>query len=279
LKTIKEKKCTKILKVYCYTPISKPLNGSLPRSNTSHFLRLTPVEYTYKNGKEEKKARSETYWLKGIRGAIRHQVMKICRESELEICHTSDKELDKHGNLLLPEGFHLTGACKDKVECIVHQIFGSKGNASKISVYSDPITSITHASAKIPIQLQNVHIATEKRIVQTFDGNSIQDFGERYFSGEFSFEIDVTECEEKELGLLIEAIMNLQKLGGGYNSGYGHIQVKQFQLLKRSINRIPEWKDESFIVKENIDETSEKKPVVEALKSWKEYLQEVPKCN
>ena len=267
------------MKVYCYTNISKPLNGSLPRSNNSHLLRLNPVEYTYKNGKEEKKAKTETYWLKGLRGVIRHQVMKICHDNGLEICHTSDKETDKKGNRLLPEGFHLTGICKDDGECIVHQIFGSKGNPSKISVYADPITSINHASAKTPIQLQKVQIATENRMVQAFNGKTIQNFGERYFSGNFTFEVDVTECEERELGLLIEAIMNLQKLGGGFNSGYGRLQIKQFQLLKRSINRTPEWKNESFIVKENIDEISEKKPVIEALKSWKEYLQEVPKCN
>jgi hypothetical protein len=270
---------SKILKVYCYTPISKPLNGSLPRINTSHFLRLSPVEYTYKNGKEKKTSKTQTYLIKGIRGSIRHQVMKLCRSHGLEVCHTSDKETDKHGNQLLPDGFHLLGSCINKEECIIHQIFGSKGNPSKISVYADPIASISHTSARIPIQLQNVQIATENRTVQAFNGKSIQDFGERYFSGEFTFEIDITECEKKELGLLLEAIMNLQKLGGGYNFGYGRLQIKRFQLLKRSINRLPEWKDGSFIVKEEIDETSEKKSVVEALKSWNKYLQEVPKCN
>ena len=47
--TIGEKK---ILKVQAFTPISKPLNGSLPRSNNSHFLRLYPVSYKYTSGKE-----------------------------------------------------------------------------------------------------------------------------------------------------------------------------------------------------------------------------------
>lgn len=265
-----------VLKVYCYTPISKPLNGSLPRSNITHFLKLYPIEYTYTDKKKEKKAKTKTYWIKGLRGALRHQVMKICREIGLEICHTSDKEADKHGNSLLPNGFHLIGACKGNGdECIVHQVFGSKGNEGQISVYADPITSINHATAKVPVKLQNVHIATENRMVKSFDGKSIQDFGERYFSGEFTFEIDVTRCNKKQLGLLIQSIMNLQKFGRGFNSGYGRIQVKRFQLLTRSIARFPEWKEENFIVKEEIIEKSKKKAVFDAIDAWHQYCQEI----
>ncbi len=59
MKVIELNNPSKILKVYCYTPISKPLNGSLPRSNTSHLLRLYPVEYTYKNGKKKKHLKQE----------------------------------------------------------------------------------------------------------------------------------------------------------------------------------------------------------------------------
>ncbi len=270
---------SKILRVYCYTPISKPLNGSIPRSNTSHFLRLCPVEYTYKNGKEEKIAKTETYLIKGIRGAVRHQVMKLCHSHGLEVCHTSDKETDKHGNQLLPKGFHLIGSCKNTDECIIHQVFGSKRSTSLISVYADPITSINHATARISQNLQNVQIATEHRMVQSYDGNSIQDFGERYFSGEFYFEIDVTQCEKSQLGMLIEAIMNLHKLGGGFNSGYGHIRIQKFQLLYRSIARNPEWDGDGFIVKETVKEKVRKKEVLTSLKSWKEYLKESSKCN
>ncbi|MFX1512651.1 MAG: hypothetical protein ACFFCQ_08700, partial [Promethearchaeota archaeon] len=46
----------KILKVLVYTPIAKPLNGSLPRSNNSHFLKLYPIKYWYGKGKEKKEA-------------------------------------------------------------------------------------------------------------------------------------------------------------------------------------------------------------------------------
>lgn len=57
----------KILKIQAFTPISKPLNGSLPRSSNSHFLRLYPISYKYKLGKEEKEATVETYYIKGLR--------------------------------------------------------------------------------------------------------------------------------------------------------------------------------------------------------------------
>lgn len=279
MKAKKYNKSSKILKIFCYTPISKPLNGSLRQSNTSHLLRLCPVAYTHKSRKSEKVAHTETYFIKGLRGALRHQVMQICVDQGLEVCHTSDKEADKHGNSFLPIGFHLTGACKANGECIVHQIFGSKGNSSSISVYADPITSISQKSAKTDGNIQTVHIATENRIALTFNGKSIQQFGERYFSGEFSFEIDVTQCQPQQIGLLIQSVMNMKKLGRGFNSGYGRIQIKQFQLLHRSITRVPEWKENSFIVKEEILENSLKKEVLEAIQAWELYLQEENECN
>jgi hypothetical protein len=258
----------KILKIYCYTPISKPLNGSLPQSNSSHLLRLYPVEYSYKKGKDKRTSYTETYFIKGLRGVIRHQVMKVCFEHGLEVCHTSDKKVDKHGNCLLPNGFHLLGTCQENGECIVHQVFGSMRHEGLISVYANPITSIPHKTAKMAVQLQKVHIASENRVAQTFDGNTIQDFSERYFSGEFSYEIDVTRCNPVQIGLLLEAVINLQKLGRGFNSGYGRIQVVKFQLLERTITRVPEWEKNCFVVKEVIEEVSLKHDVLDAMQSW-----------
>jgi CRISPR/Cas system CSM-associated protein Csm3 (group 7 of RAMP superfamily) len=260
------------LKVVAYTAIAKPLNGSLPRSNNSHFLRLYPTKYSYRNGKEEKEASSESYFLKGIKGAIRHQVMKTCYDTGVEVCHTSDKVTDKAGNNLLPKGFHLLGSCKGNGECIVHQVFGSMGNEGLISVYAEPITSISHKSAKTEVNVQRVHIATENRVCMSFDSKPIQDFGERYFSGEFTFEIDVTRCTSEQIGLLIESVINLQKLGRGYNAGYGRVQIKRFQLLERTIKRVPEWQEDNFIVKEEFNEISLKNEVVEALEAWNAYV-------
>jgi hypothetical protein len=258
------------LRCIAYTPIAKPLNGSLPRSNNSHFLRLHPVTYIYKNGKEEKITTSETYLIKGIRGAIRHQVMITCYEAGLEVCHSSDKPADKTGKSLLPVGFHLLGACMEN-ECIVHKIFGSKRHKSIISVHADPISSISHKSAKLEHNVQQVHIATENRISMSFDGRTIQNFSERYFSGEFIFELDVTCCNSIQLGLLIEAITNLEKLGRGYNSGYGHLKMKSLQLLERITNRSLVWKNHQFNVEDTITEKSLKDEVIQSLEDWYVY--------
>ncbi len=264
----------KILKVVCFTPIAKPLNGSLPRSNNSHFLKLYPITYRYKNGKEEKTAEAQTYMIKGLRGSLRHQAMAICKAYGLEVCHSTDKESSREGQKLLPEGFHLLGSCrKNGSSCILHQIFGSKGNEGKISVLSNPIACIKHRTFDSEIDLQNVHIAMENRFNKTFDGISVQDFGERYFSGEFEFEINVSLCSPEEIGLLIEVVMNFQKIGRGFNSGYGRVKVLKFQLKERKTNRIPVWDEsDSFILKEEIIENASKEEVWEALEAWKQYL-------
>ncbi|MFX1250294.1 MAG: RAMP superfamily CRISPR-associated protein [Promethearchaeota archaeon] len=262
----------RVLKVVAYTAIAKPLNGSLPRSNKSHFLRLYPVSYSFKKGKEEKEATTETYFLKGLRGAIRHQVMQTCYDAGLEVCHTSDKEFDKAGNSLLPPGFHLLGQCKGNGECIVHQVFGSKGNEGLIAVYAEPISSINHKSAIPENNVQAVHIATENRVCLSFEGKAIQDFGERYFSGEFSFEINVSKCSNEQVGLLIEAVLNLEKLGRGYNAGYGKVQIKRLSLVERESKKDLVWEEEDFTIKEEIIERSLKREVLEAREAFNAYL-------
>ncbi|MFX0061969.1 MAG: RAMP superfamily CRISPR-associated protein [Candidatus Hermodarchaeota archaeon] len=237
------------------------------------MLKLYPVAYTYKYGKEESRKTSDTYYIKGIRGALRHRVMQICYDVGLEVCHTSDKKEDKDGNNLVPAGFHLQGVCKTNgSECIVHQIFGSKGNEGLIAVHAEPITSIAHKTAKVEVQMQNVHIATENRNCMSFDRKPIQDFEERYFSGTFSFEIDVSRCTDEQLGLLVQSVMNLQRIGRGYNTGYGRVKVNHFQLMERTINRMPVWTDDCFLVKEEMHEISLKNEVLNALEAWQHYV-------
>lgn len=265
----KTKNSQLLLKVFCFTPIAKPLNGSLPRSNASHMLRLDSVNYSYTNGKEEKKATATTYLLKGIKGVLRHTISRVCLEAGMEVCHSTDKETDKHGNRLLPKGFHLLGSCKNNGECIIHQIFGSKSNQGILSVYSDPIASISHKTAKLDEKIQRVHIATENRVNLTYEGKSIQDFAERYFSGYFSFEINVKKCNPQQLGLIIQGAMNFDRLGRGYNTGYGNVEVKKIQLLKRKIKKIPVWSDEdSFVIKKEITEKSLRNEFEKALEVW-----------
>ena len=264
----------KILKVNAYTPICKPLNGNVSGSSISHLLKLWNFPYQYKDKRQIKEATATAYHIKGLRGTIRHRVMAQCKERGLEVCHTSDKETDKKGNRFLPEGFHLIGSCVENGECIVHSIFGSRGHRSKIRVSSLPIAHITQTTYKTDYKVQIVRISTENRVNLSYDGKSIQDFGERYFTGDFEFEIDVTECNPSELGLLVEAVMYLQKLGRGYNSGYAEIIVKSFGLVKRSISRTPKWlTTNEFAIEEKVIEEPTPKEVVQALEEWQGFLE------
>ncbi|MFW9915025.1 MAG: RAMP superfamily CRISPR-associated protein [Candidatus Thorarchaeota archaeon] len=261
-----------ILKVFCYTTICKPLNGSLPSSNRSYLLKLYPISYAYKNGKEEKKATIETYFIKGLRGAIRHRAMQISQELGIEVCHNSDKKVDKKGNPLIPEGFHPLGFCeKNGGSCLIHQIFGSKGHEGLISIYASPIGSIPHKTAKLAVPIQNVHLATEDRVNISFEGKPIQNFKEKYFSGYFCFEIDVSKCNSVQLGFLIQSVIDLEKLGKGYNSGYGRLEVQEIQLLKREVKKKVEWGKSRFKVKKEVHEESRKHEVLEALQEWENY--------
>lgn len=263
-----------ILKVKAYTPICKPLNGTLPGTSNSHLLKLWTFPYRYKNGKEVKETTATAYHIKGLRGAIRHRVMAQCKERGLEVCHSSEKEADKEGNSFLPDGFHLAGSCTENGECIVHSIFGSRGHRSKIRVSSIPIANISHKTYESDYKIQNVQIATENRVNLSYEGKSIQNFGERYFAGEFEFEVDVTECTPSELGLLIETITYLQKLGRGYNAGYAEIVTKSLNLVERTVTRRPKWVNNTeFIIEELIKEDSQPKKVVHALEEWYQFLE------
>jgi len=264
----------KILKVRALTPISKPLNGSLPSSKTSHLLKLWTFDYEYKNGKEMKTSSATAYMIKGLRGSLRHQVMECCKKHGLEVCHTSDKKTDQKGNSLLPEGFHLQGACSPEKECLVHAVFGSKQHQGKIRVLAKPIANISHKTFQTKTQFQNVHISTENRVALTLDGRSIQDFGERYFSGEFEFEIDVTECTPEELGLLIEASMTMKKLGRGYNAGYGELIILKMRLVEIESCLKPKMEENNgFTIETQIVEKAIPEEFIEALKIWQEYLE------
>ncbi len=270
----KKKKPKKILKVYVSCAIAKPLNGSLPRSNTSHMLRLTPITYKYKNGKTEKKTQVQTYLLKGLRGAVRHAVMGVCNDIGLEVCHTTDKETTKDGTSLLPSGFHLLGSCGENGEsCIVHNLFGSMRKEGKITVCADPIANILHKTGQVQ-GIQNVHIATENRICLTYDRKTAQDFSERYFSGNFTYEVDVTECSLEELGLLIHAVVQLDRYSRGYNAGYGHLKTLKLSLLSKTAKHdlICNQNDGTFDVHEAVLEESLQEEVLSAQQAWEDYI-------
>ncbi|MFX0061230.1 MAG: hypothetical protein ACFFC7_03520 [Candidatus Hermodarchaeota archaeon] len=281
-----------LLKVYCFTPIAKPLNGSLQKG--SHLLKLAPVSYTYSKQKDNQKAKTvDTYYIKGIRGALRHKVMELCYQAGLEVCHTMEvrkakestngnEDNTKKGNGSnkredeIPTGFHGLAMCAHNGgSCIVHQVFGSMRQESLISVTTVPIVSVTEKTAVFQDEVQRVHIATEHRHAASVDGIPMQDFTERYFSGEFTFEIDVTLCSPEQLGLLLTAAYRLDRLGRGYNAGYAHIKVRKLQLVRRESKDTLVWdeQDQAYVIKEETVEQVLKEEVPQALTAWQKHIE------
>ncbi|MFX1250171.1 MAG: RAMP superfamily CRISPR-associated protein [Promethearchaeota archaeon] len=281
-----------VLKVFCSTPIAKPLNGSLQKG--SHMLKLAPVSYSYGKQKSNLQSKTaDTYYIKGIRGALRHKVMALCYQAGVEVCHTmelrppkdkknSNNDSNQNGNGSpalrdeIPEGFHALGECAHNGgSCIVHQVFGSMRQESVIRVSTAPITSISEKTAVLPGDVQRVHIATEHRHAAAFDGTPMQDFTERYFSGDFAFEIDVTLCSPEQLGLLIKAAYKINRLGRGYNAGYAQVKVHRLQLVRREVKDRLIWDDQDqvYVVKEEAVETVLKEEVPQALTAWQQYVE------
>ncbi|MFX0063223.1 MAG: hypothetical protein ACFFC7_13690 [Candidatus Hermodarchaeota archaeon] len=301
-----------VLKVMCSAPIIKPLNGSLQKG--SHLLKLAPTLYSYR-GKSSKTEEEElrpsqdgkktiktvkttnTYYIKGIRGAVHHKVMELCYQLGLEVCHTMErrktKEDEKEDNTKtekgrkkktvattrqneIPQGFHALGECADNGgSCIVHKIFGSMRQESLIAVLANPIVSVKEKTAEFTDAVQRFHIATENRHAMSFEGVPLQDFNEHYFSGDFSFEIEVTLCTPEQLGLLINSAFRLNRLGRGYNAGYARVKVRELQLVERKTTEKLVWDEErqTYVVKEDIIEKVLKEEVQNALQAWDKYVE------
>lgn len=256
-------------------PIAKTLNGSVAGGNTGCMLRSRRVTVRYKKANKWQEKKEKTYIIKGIRGAVRHAVMKECKNRGIEVCHTTNKEEDKSKNKLLVDGFHLLGSCAGDKECIVHQIFGSMRQESIISVHTDPIIYIDERINTYEFfeDLQVVHIATEKRLCLTYDRKSAQNFNDKYFSGEIHFKINVSKCTPIQIGLLISAIINMKRVGGGYNSGYSHSKTLSINLVEQVEERSLVWnqKNKEHNIKEEIKEKNKKKLLLQSVEAWKNY--------
>ncbi|MFQ5981607.1 MAG: hypothetical protein ACE5OZ_25970 [Candidatus Heimdallarchaeota archaeon] len=296
----------KVLLVRFYMACGKTMNGPTAGGGSkTTFLRLYPVTYKYtgQNG-EEKEETTELYQLKQIRGAFRHSGMQLMFDKGKETCHTSEKLKDKSGNALIPAGFHPLGWCNEEVRkqtmkrtkkeergelqalmktmtngteaCIIHQVFGRMGNEGLISVHADPITLLPHKTAKLNVRVQRVQTAFENRNAMSFEGKPIQDFQERFLSGYLTCEVIVTKCQPYQLGFVIQCALGLERLGRGYNAGYSRVEVQEFQLVERTISRIPKWTKDRYEVTEEIEDVPLQGEVEEALQAFDDYLSQLP---
>ncbi len=242
------KKTKKQLVVRAFTPIAKPLNASIQKNSTMLLLGEIP----YING--EKTFNTKVYYIKGLRGMLRHAAMSLAQDCGIEVCHTSEKTELKDGTKLIPNGFHPFGACD--TPCILRRIFGSFREESRISVYADPITSISHKEYNTDVAVQRVHILSENRIALSYEGIPIQDFRESYFSGYFTFSIDVTLLTKEEIKFLMESLLYIETLGGGKNAGYGQVKLLDFDLLKIEVIKTVKRNNGIYKVNEEIEAES-----------------------
>ena len=223
------KKIKKQIVVRAFTPIAKPLNASIQKNST--MLLLGEIPYT--NG--SKTFTTKLYYLKGLRGMLRHACMDLARDHGIEICHSSEKTELKDGTKLVSQGFHPLGACDPP--CILRRMFGTFREDSRIRVSADPITSIPHKDYTTEVNVQKVHISSENRIALSFDRIPIQDFRESYFSGYFTFTINVTQLTEDEIKFLVESLLYVEYYGGSRSAGYGHVKILSVQLQHIAIER------------------------------------------
>jgi hypothetical protein len=83
----------------------------------------------------------------------------------------------------------------------------------------------------------------------------------------------VSNCTKEETGMIIEAVVYIQKLGRGYNAGYAELQIQNMNLVKSKIYRIPIiTENNDFIIQEQINEEAIPGEFTEALAAWKNYL-------
>jgi hypothetical protein len=248
----------KRIKITAQTPIAKPGNGQVTGGKINNLLLISNGE---ENGKEGK-----TYLIKGLRGLLNHSMMALAKQRGVEVCHSSDKEETQSGEKLLPEGYHPNGKCYPENECIRHRIMGSINKQSVLRFEPVIITSVYSKNKEM--NAQKMHIATEKRnSLMQGTKRGIQDFGERYISGEFTLIIELLkEVSREELGFLLQSILYMPELGlgGSVNNGAGKIILEEVAL--QEVERTRTIKKGKVIEEEK--ERNLWKEMEEAMNSW-----------
>jgi CRISPR/Cas system CSM-associated protein Csm3 (group 7 of RAMP superfamily) len=258
------------LLIEAYTHMSKTLNG--PVQKGCYLPKLHEVQIPYTGKKKAPKTKSvmvKQPKSSSFKGMFRHSASKVCRKANMEVCHSTGKLEDKEGNWLLPEGFHPLGWCVEKIRkqvlnnktkaekeklqalmgsftnidqpCIMHRIFGSMHFKSRLEVEVKPIIRSVDLPKSIAEKdkerllnrFQLAHFATEDRNVMTFEGNPVQNFLEEFFSGTIQFSVNVTQLTLEELGLVLNALRIMKRVGRGSTSGYGRFYVDSFELVQR----------------------------------------------
>ena len=243
------------------TPQAKTGNGQAVGGKVNNLMLIGAEE---NNGKEAKK-----YLIKGLRGWINHAMMTLAKQEGVEVCHSSEKTETQKGESLLPEGFHPVGKClEQEKECIKHKLMGSFIKPSKLKFL--PVIIISKAyKGKLPEDVQPMHIATDNRnaLVQQSKA-AIQDFGERYFAGEFTLTIEfLEELAKEELGFLLKSILYAPEIGLGAASNNGAGKTKVLEVALQQVERSRGFTTEGKVVEKEKTRNLWKE-MEEGLKAW-----------
>jgi len=222
-----------------------------------------------------KKGQGSSRVVKGVRGALRHSIMGILHENGIAYCSPTQKEHFKgSGESTLLKGEHLMGSCGEK-PCPVRQLFGMLREESSIRVWSDVVVQTDKPLESITTQkgLSFVHVSTENRHASRRDGKTLQDFSEQYFSGEFKFYVEFSkELPNWLLGLLLKGVLSITHLGGGSNSGYGRLEIKEVSFERISFSRtLGEETNGSITVHEEEHIVKQNQLLKEYVEAWKNY--------
>ncbi len=248
----------KRIKITAKTAIAKPGNGQIRGGNTKSLLLIHNGQGYGREGKR--------YLVKGLRGLLNHAMMELAKQKGIEVCHSSDKKETQAGEKLLPDAFHPNGSCYPEEECIRHRLMGSMKKQSVLRF--DPVVIISDNIKGIFEDAQKIHIATDKRnaLVQGTK-RSIQDFGERYIAGEFTYAIELLdELTREELGFLLKSILYMPELrwGASGNNGAGKLELEEVNL--QEVVRTRTVKKGKVLEKEK--EQNLWKQMEGALKAW-----------
>jgi len=254
----------KRLRIELYTPELKTENGSM--GTRSEMLKLHTLIENYDGNKKN----IELYKIKGLKGWLRHKYMEYYRNKGIEVCYSSSKENFKDRKLEIPKGFHSLGACNGN--CPIYKIFGGVvakkdvssdlTRQSRIMVWENGVVSLTHfrkiKDKKLKKHLKSKYNVmsynTENSICLGIDGESIQNFGERFIAGDFEFFIDVTKLNDDELKTMVDVLLNTDtQMGRGKTRGNGIVEIKKIKYEEVIIeNKLK--KDGTVERKENIKE-------------------------
>jgi CRISPR/Cas system CSM-associated protein Csm3 (group 7 of RAMP superfamily) len=117
--------------------------------------------------------------------------------------------------------------------------------------------------------VQKVHISSENRVALSFDGIPIQDFRESYFSGYFTFSVDVTQLTNGEIKFLMKSLLYIETLGGGKNAGYGQVKLLDFDLQKIETTKKVERDNGVY---KFVEETEVESIELDNIEDWRETI-------